>query len=112
MQVPEHIQQAFSLMEQGRGAEAVELLNRLAAAGDPPACYQLAEWSHEGEIVIRDFALARDLYLTAAKAGLLEAYRRYMALVAIGAGFVVNFSMSHFVVFRPRKDQAQTPTGR
>ena len=62
MQVPEHIQQAFSLMEQGRGAEAVELLNRLAAAGDPPACYQLAEWSHEGEIVIRDFALARDLY--------------------------------------------------
>lgn len=24
-------------------------------------------------------------------------------LVAIGAGFVVNFSMSHFVVFRPRK---------
>jgi putative flippase GtrA len=33
-------------------------------------------------------------------------------LVAIGAGFVVNFSMSHFVVFRPRKDQAETPTGR
>lgn len=33
-------------------------------------------------------------------------------LVAIGAGFVVNFSMSHFVVFRPRKDQDQTPTGR
>jgi putative flippase GtrA len=24
-------------------------------------------------------------------------------LVAIGAGFVVNFSMSHFVVFRPRR---------
>jgi putative flippase GtrA len=27
-------------------------------------------------------------------------------IVAIGAGFVVNFSMSHFVVFRPRKPDA------
>jgi putative flippase GtrA len=33
-------------------------------------------------------------------------------LVAIGAGFVVNFSMSHFVVFRPRKDEAGKPAGR
>ncbi len=28
-------------------------------------------------------------------------------LFAIGVGFLVNFSMSHFVVFRPRKDGAQ-----
>lgn len=33
-------------------------------------------------------------------------------LVAIGAGFVVNFSMSHFVVFRPRKRESGTPAGR
>jgi prolyl 4-hydroxylase len=94
VQVPEHIQQALSLVEQGRGAEAVDLLNRRAAGGDPPACYQLAEWSHEGEIVVRDFALARDLYLTAAKAGLVEAYRRYMALVAIGAGGPRDWQLS------------------
>jgi len=31
-------------------------------------------------------------------------------LVAIGAGFVINFSMSHFVVFRPRKGEAGKPT--
>jgi putative flippase GtrA len=30
-------------------------------------------------------------------------------LVAIGAGFVVNFSMSHFVVFRPRDGEAGKP---
>ena len=28
-------------------------------------------------------------------------------LIGIGAGFLVNFSMSHFVVFRPRKDAAK-----
>jgi putative flippase GtrA len=33
-------------------------------------------------------------------------------LVAIGAGFVVNFSMSHFVVFRPRHDGTGTSAGR
>lgn len=33
-------------------------------------------------------------------------------LVAIGAGFVVNFSMSHFVVFRPRKEGAGQSPGR
>jgi len=31
-------------------------------------------------------------------------------LIAIGAGFVVNFSMSHFVVFRPRKHDAGKTT--
>lgn len=30
-------------------------------------------------------------------------------ILAIGAGFLVNFSMSHFVVFRPRKEH---PAGR
>jgi putative flippase GtrA len=33
-------------------------------------------------------------------------------LVAIGAGFVVNFAMSHFVVFRPRKGESEKPAGR
>ena len=33
-------------------------------------------------------------------------------LVAIGAGFVVNFSMSHFVVFRPRGTKTRESTER
>lgn len=33
-------------------------------------------------------------------------------LIAVGASFVVNFSLSHFVVFKPRKpDDAGTHTG-
>ena len=30
-------------------------------------------------------------------------------LIAIGVGFLVNFSMSHFVVFRPRRQQQVGP---
>lgn len=33
-------------------------------------------------------------------------------LVAIGVGFVVNFSMSHFVVFRPRQGRAEKTARR
>lgn len=33
-------------------------------------------------------------------------------LVAIGVGFIVNFSMSHFVVFRPRKAGVEKTAGR
>jgi len=86
MQLPPQIEQAFALVDADRAQEAVALLNRLAASGDGPACYQLAEWSREGEIVSRDFALVRALYERAAQAGLIEALRRYIAFVAVGAG--------------------------
>lgn len=53
------------------------------------------------------FAASGVLGLIADTATLLIASRflpiMLAKLVAIGAGFVVNFSMSHFVVFRPRK---------
>jgi len=53
------------------------------------------------------FAASGVLGLIADTAALLIASRflpiMLAKLVAIGAGFVVNFSMSHFVVFRPRK---------
>jgi prolyl 4-hydroxylase len=86
VQLPRSVEQAFSLVDEGRASEAVKLLNRLAADGDGAACYQLAEWSLAGEIVARDLSLVRELYLRAAKVGLVEAYRRYMALVAVGGG--------------------------
>lgn len=86
MQLPPQIQKAQELVEAGRGQEAVTMLNQLAAAGDGPACYQLAEWAGEGQIVQRDFGLARKLYEAAARAGLIEALRRYIAFVAVGVG--------------------------
>jgi prolyl 4-hydroxylase len=86
MELPPQIQQAHALVDAGRGQEAVDLLNRLAASGDGPACFLLAEWSREGDIVRRDFSLVRMLYERAAQAGLIEALRRTIALTAVGAG--------------------------
>lgn len=86
MQMPPHIAQAFSLAAAGRAAEAVLMLGRLAAQGDGPACYQLAEWRHEGRFVPQDFAMARELYGRAAEAGLIEGMRRHIAFLAVGVG--------------------------
>lgn len=94
MSLPPQIQQAQALVDSGCAAEAVDLLNGLAAGGDGPACFQLAEWSREGEIVCRDFTLVRTLYERAAQAGLIEALRRYIAFVAVGAGGPRNWQQA------------------
>ena len=85
-QLPPQIAQAYSLVAGGRAAEAVLMLGQLAARGDGPACYQLAEWRHEGRFVPRDFAVARQLYARAAEAGLIEGMRRHIAFLAVGVG--------------------------
>lgn len=86
MELPRQIEQARALAAEGRRREALEFLHGFAARGDGAAAYELAEWCREGKVVGRDFALARDLYLQAAKTGLLDGYRRYMALLAVGVG--------------------------
>ncbi|MFN3387400.1 MAG: 2OG-Fe(II) oxygenase [Allosphingosinicella sp.] len=86
MQLPPQIAEAYALVSAGRAGEAVLLLGRLAAQGDGPAAWQMAEWRREGQFVPRDFALARDLYRRAGEAGLIEARRRYIAMAATGAG--------------------------
>lgn len=94
MQLPPQIEKAFELVAAGRAKDAVDLLNQLAARGDGPACYQLAEWAREGQFVEQDFALVRTLYQRAAQAGIIEAVRRLIALVAIGVGGPRDWQMS------------------
>ena len=86
MELPPQIAQAYSLVADGRAPDAVRLLERLAMTGDGPACYQLAEWRREGQLVRRDFAMARDLYRLSGQAGIIEGIRRYTAFLAAGAG--------------------------
>ena len=86
MGLPPQIAEAFALVTSGRAPEAVRLLEELAAKGDGPSCYQLAEWRREGEHCPRDFAAARALYGRAGAAGLIEGARRYVALAAGGIG--------------------------
>ena len=86
MSLPPQIADAYALVEAGRAPAAVRLLEELAANGDGPACYQLAEWRREGAHGPRDFAAARALYGRAGAAGLIEGARRYVALAATGVG--------------------------
>ena len=94
MQLPPQIQKAFELVAADRAKDAVDLLNQLAARGDGPACFQLAEWAREGTFVEQDFALVRMLYQRAAQAGIIEAVRRLIALVAVGVGGPRDWQMS------------------
>jgi prolyl 4-hydroxylase len=86
MQLPPHIAHAYSLVGAGRSGEALMLLGRMAEEGDGPALYQLAEWRREGRLLPGDFTQARELYRRAGEAGIVEATRRYIALLAVGVG--------------------------
>ena len=86
MQLPPQIAQAYALVSAGRVPEALTLLGRLAAAGDGPALWQIAEWRREGQLMPRDYAIARECYGRAGAAGLIEAQRRYIAFLAVGVG--------------------------
>ena len=86
MQLPPQIAQAHSLVAAGRAREAVDLMNKLAAEGDGPACFQLAEWLREGRLVQLDFAAARTLYRRAGEGGMIHGWRRFAAFLAVGVG--------------------------
>lgn len=86
MQLPPQIAQAHSLVAAGRAREAVDLMNKLAAEGDGPACFQLAEWLREGRLVQLDFAAARALYRRAGEGGMIHGWRRFTAFLAVGVG--------------------------
>jgi len=86
MELPPQIDHAFRLVAAGRAPEAVLMLGRLAAQGDGPACYQLAEWRREGQFVPQDYEAARMLYGRAGEAGIVEGTRRHLAFLAVGVG--------------------------
>lgn len=78
--------QAEALAQQGRVAEAFQLLQAAIAAGDARAAAVLAEWRITGQHIRRDIAEARELFGQAAALGLREAEEVHIALLANGAG--------------------------
>jgi prolyl 4-hydroxylase len=86
MALPPQIAQAYAFVSSDRVSEAVTLLEGLAAQGDGPACFLLAEWRREGQFVPRDLAAARDLYRRAGEGDMVHGTRRYIALLAAGVG--------------------------
>jgi prolyl 4-hydroxylase len=83
---PRHplLAQAFALSKAGRNAEAVVLVNRLAAQGEPEALYTLAEMKWRGGMVPQDPARSRELYRRASEAGHAGAAAAYTNLLASG----------------------------
>src|SRR5690349_9033462 len=76
--------QAFALSQAGRNAEAILLVNQLAARGDPEGLFTLAEMKWRGGMVPQDLPAARDLYRRSGDAGNLLAAAYYTNLLASG----------------------------
>ena len=78
--------QAIARAEARRVGEAVALLDRAAAQGDPEALFTLGLWRIVGTIVRRDLAIARSLLGGAAAAGHVEAGLIRACFLAAGTG--------------------------
>ena len=75
---------AFSLAQAGREAEAMAIIERLAALGEPEALFTLADAYWRGGPVPQDFARGRMLFGKASDAGHPMALRAYTNLLASG----------------------------
>ncbi len=78
------VPQALRMASEGRGAEAVALLE--AAPADPDALTALALWRTEGRLVRRDLAGARGAARAAAALGHKQGTRLAAGFLAAGAG--------------------------
>lgn len=76
--------QAFALSKAGRNAEAVLIVNQLAAEREPEALYTLGEMTWRGGMVPQDPVRGRDLFRQASDAGHALAFLYYTNLLATG----------------------------
>lgn len=83
-QVHPMLAQAFALSAAGRDAEALLIVNQLAAQGDPDALFTLADAHWRGSGVKQDFGRGRTLFWQASLAGHPMAVRAYTNLLANG----------------------------
>jgi prolyl 4-hydroxylase len=80
------LQQAYSLVAQGRDADALALVDRGVAQGNPFAFFVLADWRLRGSVVPPDAAQARALFGRAGEAGMPTAGFFYTNFLAAGVG--------------------------
>src|SRR6187549_2235757 len=83
-QVHPMLAQAFALSGAGRDAEALLIVNQLAAQGDPDALFTLADVHWRGQIVPRNLTRGLELFRQAADAGNEMAKRACTNLLANG----------------------------
>jgi prolyl 4-hydroxylase len=76
--------QVQALFAAGRNGEAILLVNRLAAQGEPQALFVLALWKWRGDVVPQDLPQARELFRRASEAGHEDSAALYTNLLANG----------------------------
>ncbi len=81
---PSSLGRAFSLLETGRKAEGLLIINQLAVRNDPEAMVQLALLKWRGDVVPQDVAAARELFRRAAEAEHPVAAAAHTNLLASG----------------------------
>lgn len=82
--VPPELARAFALAAEGRGGEAVRIIQALAGKGDPEALFTLADMHWRGELVAEDLPHGRALFGQAAETGHPLAARAFTNLLATG----------------------------
>jgi prolyl 4-hydroxylase len=102
------LKQAHSLATQGREAEAVALVERGIADGNPFALFMLGDWRLRGTMGPRDMPEARELFRRAAEAGLPTAKLFYTNFLAGGMGGDVDWP----VAMRRLETEAQSDPRR
>lgn len=80
------IAEVFALSQAGRNAEALLLLNRLAAANDPEALFTLGDLYWRGGVLPQDLPRGRGLFARASDAGHPLGRRASTNLLASGHG--------------------------
>jgi prolyl 4-hydroxylase len=78
--------QAYALFETGQVADALDIVQRHAAIGDPDALFTLGDMYWRGTAVAQDVARARDLVRASSEAGQPIGARAYTNLLANGVG--------------------------
>lgn len=78
--------QANTLLNAGRAADAVALLEQAGRAGDGAAWLEAGVWFLFGQLVPRDLARSRECFRLAGKAGHNQAAMIHLSFVAIGVG--------------------------
>jgi prolyl 4-hydroxylase len=102
------LSQAFALSEQGRDAEAIAIVERLAAAGEPESLFTLGDLYWRGAGVKLDMARGRELFKMASAAGHPVATRAYTNLLASGNAGARDWGAA----LRRLADEARTDSRR
>lgn len=77
---------AEALAASGRSVEAVQLLGKAVAAGDPAAAYTLGIWYLTGSYLPRDLVSSREFFSRAGELGHADAKHFHIALLGNGTG--------------------------